>query len=306
MFLRRALTIGILAFSFGATPALAQQSTAEIEASKKIAAENANKAFEFFEAGKYEEAISGFKKAEAAFHAPKFLLYIARAQAKLGRTAEAKATYDSILAEQLPPYAPPEFFSAQASAKKEVGELSKTAVPPIEKPGPKSSASASSTAPPTALSTSSGPVVGASSASNNGETPPSPTNNPQGPSRDKPSSNIPTGSFVSYGVGAVGLVVGAVFGGLTLAKKGDYDTVKGTQPVDNAALNQLANDGKTFSIVADVGFLVAIAGAAAGTVIWIVSPNKQGTSPSGAPTKAARGSTYLKPTVGGMFVGGSF
>lgn len=116
-------------------------------------------------------------------------------------------------------------------------------------------------------------------------------------------SNMPTVTKVTYGVGAAGLIVGAVFGGLTLSTKGDYDALKTS---GNAAdINAAASQGKTFAIVTDVGFLAAIAGAAAGTIVWIVSP-----SPSGAPsspngTKTGR-SVLVTPRANGLSIGGTF
>lgn len=108
-----------------ASPSSAQPTPTEIENAKKVAAEAANTAFEDFNAGKYDEAIAGFQKADKWFHAPKFGLYVGRAQAKQGKLLAAKATFDALIAEQLAAYAPKEFFSAQADAKKELADLQK-------------------------------------------------------------------------------------------------------------------------------------------------------------------------------------
>ncbi|MFO0593097.1 MAG: hypothetical protein U0441_36480 [Polyangiaceae bacterium] len=108
-----------------APPLSAQPTPTEIENAKKVAAEAANNAFEDFNAGKYDEAIAGFQKADKWFHAPKFGLYIGRAQAKQGKLLAAKATFEALIAEQLAAYAPKEFFSAQADAKKDLADLTK-------------------------------------------------------------------------------------------------------------------------------------------------------------------------------------
>ena len=108
----------------------AQPTQAEIEASKKVAADAANKAFDAFRDGKYEDAIAGFQKADKAFHALKFVLYIARAQAKLGKLVAARTTYEAIVKEQLQTYAPPEFFTAQADAKKTATSAPQRPPPP--------------------------------------------------------------------------------------------------------------------------------------------------------------------------------
>lgn len=249
-----------LALSAPSGPALAQTPSSEIEAAKKIAAETANQALEAFEAGEYEDAIAGFEKADRAFHAPKFLLYVARAQQKLGRLLAARATYEKILKEKLAPYAPPEFFDAQADAKKELAELTDRIQ--SEPPAPAPSATA-------AASASDGPAPG--------------------PERPAPQG-VPTVTYVAYGAGAVGLVVGVLFGGLTLAKKGEFDA----NPTAEAA-----DQGEAFSHVADVGFGLAIAGAAVGTVVWVVSARSTKATPQAA-------KLFVAPRAGGLTIGGTF
>jgi len=103
--------------------ALAQPKKAEIEAAKKQAIAIADKGVEAFRGQKYEDAIVAFSSADKKFHVPKFVLYVARSQVKLDKLIEAKATYKTIVDEKLPPYAPDEFFTAQADAKKELVEL---------------------------------------------------------------------------------------------------------------------------------------------------------------------------------------
>lgn len=344
--------LGLLALLLSVSPVLAQPTAAEIEASKKVAAEAANLAFDAFTNGKFEDAIAGFQKAEAAFHAPKFVLYVARAQVKLGRLVAAKSTYEGMLKEQLPTYAPPEFFTAQADAKKELAELAPriptldvrpvggittvtvdgkpaargqvisldpgehtisgtgAGVPEVTKKvvlkerearvetlePPAATPQAVTATPPGSASGSAGigPVASGAASS---------TVAPSGtvaPGSGGFFSNIPTGTYVAYGVGAAGLVLGGVFGGLTLAKKGDYDALRAADPVDGKAVNQAAGDGRAFAIVSDVGFLVAIAGAATGTVFWVLSPG----GPERKKTGSVTASVGVSP--GGMTLRGAF
>lgn len=337
----------------------AQPTQAEIEASKKVAADAANKAVDAFRDGKYEDAIAGFQKADKAFHALKFVLYIARAQAKLGKLVAARATYEAIVKEQLPAYAPPEFFTAQADAKKELvdliariptiqlqvkagvtgatldgatvaagqaipvdpGEHTIAAIGPDQRPFSRKvtvqerDAKVEALEPPGASSTV--PPTATTPAATTSATAPASTAGPgasQAPTATAPAATgaggsflggMPTATKVSYGIGAAGLVLGAVFGGLTLAKKGDYDALRGATPLDATAVNDAASQGRTFAIVTDVGFLAAIAGAAAGTIVWIVAPRAPAPAADHGATGAAR-TLAVGARANGLTVGGTF
>ncbi len=111
-----------------ASPALAAgPTTTDREAARALA----KRGFELFESKDYALAIENFEKAESRIHAPPHWLYIARAQAKLGKLLAAKATYERILAEKLAGDAPPPFKEAQTSAKSELGEIN-VLIPSIE------------------------------------------------------------------------------------------------------------------------------------------------------------------------------
>lgn len=326
--------------------ALAQPKRAEIEAAKKEAIAVADKGVEAFRTEKYQAAIEAFTAADKKFHVPKFLLYVARSQVKLGKLLEGKTTYQSIVDEKLPPYAPEEFFTAQSDAKKEMVDL-ETRIPTVRievngalegqapvvtldgvvlpkadlgrplprNPGPhaivvtapgrpqlsrtvnlRESGSESVilemgvTALPTATagapSATAAPSASvAPSASGGGEV-------------DKPSGGggIPTLTIAAYAVGAAGLAAGAVFGGLTLGKHQEYN-----QAPTREALDQ----GRMFGLITDIGFGTAIAGAAVGTVYWLVSRPKSDTA-----AKTAKGSLVVAPSVssgaGGVWVSGRF
>lgn len=327
---QRWLLSAVLAVATLAGPAIAQPTKAEIEAAKKEAVALADKGVDAFRAQKYEDAIAAFTRADQRFHVPKFLLYIARSQVKLGRLLAAKATYQSIVDEKLPPYAPEEFFTAQADAKKELVELENkiptvrievnglpagqaplvtldgTALPPADLGRPlardpgahtivvtaagrpqitrtvnlRESGSESvilemgMTAPPVPAATGTSATVTATATA---DTAPTPSEGPKG-------GGIPTLTIAAWGVGAAGLVAGAVMGGLALSKHGDYNA----QPT-REALDQ----GRLFSLVADIGFGTAVAGAAAGTIYWLVTrPKSDSTSPP------AKGGVFLAPAVG--------
>ena len=98
-----------------AAPAVFAQTDLE-RATARDAANNGRAAFD---AGKFDKAFDYFSRAEQLVHAPPHLLYMARAQAKLGKLVAAHETYLKISRENLPPNAPKAFIAAQASAEEE-------------------------------------------------------------------------------------------------------------------------------------------------------------------------------------------
>ena len=322
-----------LALVTAAQPALAQPKKAEIEAAKKEAVAIADKGVDAFRAQRYEDAIDAFKKADQKFHVPKFLLYVARSQAKLGKLLAAKATYQTIVDEKLPPYAPEEFFTAQADAKKELLELEnkiptvrievngvpagQTATvtldgatlpagdlgrPLARDPGPHTIVVSAAgrpqvtrnvnlreggsesvilemgvTAPAVPTTPGTAPADPAGSATASG---PSST----GPADAPKSGGVPTLTIVSWSVGAAGLVAGAVMGGLALGKHGEYNAAPTREALDQ---------GRLFSLVADIGFGTAVAGAAVGTIYWLVTKPK-----ADAASQPSKGGVFVAPAVG--------
>jgi hypothetical protein len=117
---RACLCAAALAVAFAlAAPVLAAGSAADRETARSLA----GKAYERFEASQYRRAIDLFLEAEAHFHAPPHLLYVARAQMKLGLLVEAKGTYERVVDEKLAPDAPVPFKEAQVPARAELAEV---------------------------------------------------------------------------------------------------------------------------------------------------------------------------------------
>ena len=321
-----------LAIVLAGGSALAQPKKAEIEAAKKEAIAIADKGVEAFRGEKYQDAIDAFSKADQKFHVPKFVLYVARSQVKLGKLLQAKATYQGIVDEKLPQYAPEEFFTAQNDAKKELVELENkiptvrievngvpqgqaatvtldgnaVAATDLGRPLPLNPGAHSVvvnlpgrpqlvrsvnlreggsesvilemgvTAAPVVTTTAQvtvAPVVTAAPSATGSSEPAKPG-----------GLRIPTLSIAAYGVGAAGLVAGAVFGGLTLSTYDAYNA-KPTK----AGLDQ----GRLFGLVADIGFGTAVVGAAVGTVYWLVTKPK-----SDAKAPAAKTGAFVSPVVG--------
>lgn len=338
--------------------ALAQPKKAELEAAKKEAIAIADKGVEAFRGEKYQDAIVAFTNADKKFHVPKFVMYVARSQVKLDKLLEAKATYQSIVDEKLPPYAPDEFFTAQADAKKELVEL-EGRIPTVrievngvpEGQAPSVTIDGVALAPSdlgrplprnpgahqivvtaagrpqiarmvnlraggsesvilemgvTALPVPTATATGSTSASSASTAAPTST----APADQPKSGGIPTLTIAAYGVGLAGLVAGGVFGGLTLGKHGEFDqlaqTAK-TRPltaVEHQQGSDAAQQGQMFGLISDIGFGAAVAGAAVGTIYWLVS------GPKSSAKAATNGRVFVAPSVGsaggGVSVSGKF
>lgn len=96
---------------------------AQTDEEKAAARELAKQGAEAFAAGKHTEALDYMTRAEALVHAPPHLLYIARAQAALGKMVAARETYLKITREELAASAPRAFKDAQAQAKEEMAAI---------------------------------------------------------------------------------------------------------------------------------------------------------------------------------------
>lgn len=96
-----------------------QGAFAQTDLERATARDAANNGRAAFDAGKYEKAIDYLSRAEQLVHSPTHLLFMARAQAKLGRLVAAHETYLKITRETLAPNAPKAFVSAQDAAEQE-------------------------------------------------------------------------------------------------------------------------------------------------------------------------------------------
>ncbi len=136
------------------------------------------------------------------------------------------------------------------------------------------------------------PVVG----TNPGGTPPPGGDQPP-PAAGGGGSNH-TLAFVAFGVGGVGLVVGAITGIIAIGKHGDLkdQCPGGTCTSDK----QSAIDSyKSMGTISTIGFIVGGVGIAAGAVLWLTAPKETGRadSPSWATLKPAKG-VEMTPYVG--------
>jgi hypothetical protein len=101
-----------------------------------------------------------------------------------------------------------------------------------------------------------------------------------------------TAALVVGGVGVAGVVVGSVGGILALSDKSTVDSACNAQKQCPQSGLDAASNGKTMSIVSDVGFGVGIAGLAVATYLWF----------SGS-SAAARAQVGIVPVPGGGMLG---
>jgi hypothetical protein len=76
-----------------------------------------------FDAGKWQEAVDLFSRAEALVHSPAHLLYIARAELKLGHWVKAYELFNKVKREPIAPGAPPALKRAVDDASAELARL---------------------------------------------------------------------------------------------------------------------------------------------------------------------------------------
>lgn len=112
----------LVLFSLG-RPVAAQQEVEPSEGDQAVAL--GNEGIELFEAGDWSGALDRFRQAEALYHSPVFVLYMARSLRKKGRLLEAKASYERVIQEKLAPDAFEPWRRAQTEAAEERTVLDK-------------------------------------------------------------------------------------------------------------------------------------------------------------------------------------
>ncbi|MEO5729008.1 MAG: hypothetical protein ABI134_17635, partial [Byssovorax sp.] len=101
------------------SPAEAQDATSRQEAARAAGEEG----LKLFTSGKWQEALEMFQRAESEFHAVTLVLYMARCQRMRGKLVEAGVLYQQIADEALGAGAPSQFLTAQTQAREELERL---------------------------------------------------------------------------------------------------------------------------------------------------------------------------------------
>jgi hypothetical protein len=118
--LRRILVLLAAALVTGAAAPAVHAATDEERAAARSAA---GQGVDAFEAQRYEEAVELLQRAEALVHSPVHLLYIARAQLKLGRWVKAYEALMRINREQVSDTAPDAVKRALEEGRRELAQL---------------------------------------------------------------------------------------------------------------------------------------------------------------------------------------
>ncbi len=115
------LLVAPVALSATLLPRVAQ---AQVSDSERAAARQLfTEGNELQSAGKYEEALDKFQRAQRVFSAPTNLLRIAQCQAMIGKIVESAETYRTLIRTPLPAGSPAAFSQAVEQAKVELGQV---------------------------------------------------------------------------------------------------------------------------------------------------------------------------------------
>jgi hypothetical protein len=299
----------------------AREAQAQAPPDREVAREFANKGFELYQSGKYEQAITAFRDAERRFHAPTIVLMMAHAYDKIGRLLEARELYQQIVDEPLAHYAPSEFFGAQSQAKKDLAAL-EPRIPTLEiriSGAPLDDVKitvngvaipAFKLAKPLEQNPGTHVIVAAAAARDSKEqtivlqegvaehmvidlrapgapAPAPPVLLPSAPHRavtkptralespgsvDRASGGSIAPAMVAFGVGVVGIGVGAVTGGLTIGKVSILDERCAPDRVCSEQERSTFDEANRLSAASTIGFVVGGVGLAAGVTLLIVRP----------------------------------
>ncbi|WP_437314918.1 tetratricopeptide repeat protein [Sorangium sp. So ce385] len=234
-----------------AAPALAAKppEAASAEA-QQLARTKAHEGLKLYGADRWQEAFEVFKEADGLYHAPTLVLYMARCQRKLGRLEEARGLYEQVLAEPLPDDPPAAFLDARRDAETELAAVRAAQEAPAA-PAP------------------------------------APTAPAPGGAEGGRGSLLPAG--LAFGLGAVGIGVGAATGLVSLSKVSDIESRcdgKRCPP----ELKGDADAATTLGHVSTVSFIVGAASAATGVVLLVVRPGGDAApEAAGAAPQAKRG-----------------
>jgi hypothetical protein len=248
------------------------------------------------DAGDARGAITLFERAEAKFHAPTHLLYLAQAHASLGEKLAAARFYQRLISEALPNYAPDAFREAQRIGRTELASLS-PGLGRIKIEGGTSGVSIDGEPvegeltfvlpghhevklPRGARSVDVGAgfevVVGPVSAV------PGPSVSP--PSREPEGLRpLVVGGIVTMSIGGAAAIAGAVLGGLSLTKVDQLDDrcpeKRGCDPGDEAIADDARALGDGSTALLAIGGATFVAGLVLVLIPTETSASKRSTAP---------------------------
>lgn len=303
-----------LCFLVLASPAHAQPSSADRARSL------ANRGFELFQEGRYEEANAHFREAEQLFHAPTLLRMIARTYEKQHKLADALMTYRRVVSERLDPGAPSEFAKAQHDAQDELRALvprvpyievalsdparahlvtvkvDGAAVPRITEPIPVNPGSHQVEVTAVGSLPFRDGVTLAEGERKQIRFVVSPTDRPSmAPAAEgtPPASPYVVPMVAAFGAGGVGLIVGTVAGVAALGKQRDLEAACPTK-VCFPADEDIADAATRWATVSTVGFVVGGLGVGLGVTFVVLDQLHDGGEATSLAIRAGLGSVSLE------------
>jgi hypothetical protein len=321
-----------------AEPAAADPPVSDIDRARALA-KQANKAL--LKAQSYAEALDYATRAEALYHAPIHLAIIGEALIGMGRGAEAMATLERLVSEPLPANAPDAFRTAQADGQRRLKELS-ARVPSLllvvkgappgavtvtvdDKPFALKGGTATRLDPgvhkihavapgyppfnqPVTLPARGGvvivdvpfDVVGAPATE--GDTRGAPATGGDTGTPAHPPSRVPW--VTAFGVGAAGLVVGGVTGGIFVSQ---IEALKARCPANHCPSTEQAQARSigTLGNVSTVGLIVGGVGVVTGGIV-LLTQRLGGSSPRKTEGSSGQQGFALGLTPGGISARGWF
>jgi len=103
-----------------------------------------------------------------------------------------------------------------------------------------------------------------------------------------------TWAYVAGGIGAAGIIVGSITGGLAIGGKSTMDDNCNGEACNHEG-KEAADETQALALVSTIGFPVGLAGLAAGTALWLLSPSQDGA--------AATGRLQVEPLVSQSMIG---
>jgi hypothetical protein len=215
----------------------------------------------YYEAGEYEDALREFRRAHELSQRPQLFYNISLCYQNLGDLEQAASFLERYLQDVQTIENRANLEIRLRNLRERMERARESDVPDpgaVEQPG----------------RTEAIPDESSSTARAESETSSMGEGDPSSTAAATPSESLNIGAVVGFSVAAVGLVVGGVFGGLTLAE----DSRLAGTPCGMAGTCGGADvsDLRTFAVVTDVGFGVALAGAAVGAVFLLIGPPSSG------------------------------
>lgn len=291
---------GVLTASLlSASSLLADPSAADRATARSLAGEG----YQALQTKDYATAADRFSRADALVHAPTLMIDWARSLVGLGKLVEAQERYEQIIREGVDAKAPKSWQRALTDAASELAAIkprlgwititingSKDArvtldgqpVPPAAvgvrravNPGVREVRVTAKGFLPQKMTLE---VAEGGAASADFTLEPDPDAQVEAPPPEAPlpppiplTKHDPTLSYVAFGVGGAGLVVGGVTGVLALGKRSELASACNASGVCSSKQRSELNSYHTLGIVSGVGLGVGVAGVGAGIALWLLN-----------------------------------